>query len=42
MGAVDKADMMNSFVECTQKTTKWYKKIFSQGSFKLQQANTSD
>ncbi|XP_038857496.1 piggyBac transposable element-derived protein 4-like [Salvelinus namaycush] len=29
MGAVDKADMINSFVECTQKTTKWYKKIFS-------------
>ncbi|XP_021462473.1 piggyBac transposable element-derived protein 4 [Oncorhynchus mykiss] len=28
MGAVDKADMINSFVECTRKTTKWYKKIF--------------
>jgi hypothetical protein len=28
MGAVDKADMINSFVECTQKTTKWYKKMF--------------
>eukprot|EP00063_Salmo_salar_P068066 XP_014042901.1 PREDICTED: piggyBac transposable element-derived protein 4-like [Salmo salar] len=30
MGAVDKADMINSFVECTRKTTKWYKKIFFQ------------
>ncbi|XP_064868624.1 piggyBac transposable element-derived protein 4-like [Oncorhynchus nerka] len=28
MGAVDKADMINSFVECTRKTNKWYKKIF--------------
>jgi hypothetical protein len=28
MGAVDKADMINIFVESTQKTTKWYKKIF--------------
>uniref|UniRef100_A0A8C7LTA0 PiggyBac transposable element-derived protein domain-containing protein n=1 Tax=Oncorhynchus mykiss TaxID=8022 RepID=A0A8C7LTA0_ONCMY len=28
MGAVDKADMINSFVECTRETTKWYKKIF--------------
>uniref|UniRef100_A0A674BS31 PiggyBac transposable element-derived protein domain-containing protein n=1 Tax=Salmo trutta TaxID=8032 RepID=A0A674BS31_SALTR len=28
MGAVDKADMINSFAECTRKTTKWYKKIF--------------
>eukprot|EP00063_Salmo_salar_P058241 XP_014033076.1 PREDICTED: piggyBac transposable element-derived protein 4-like [Salmo salar] len=28
MGAVDKADMINSFVECTRKSTKWYKKIF--------------
>nr|XP_046224318.1 piggyBac transposable element-derived protein 4-like [Oncorhynchus gorbuscha] len=27
MGAVDKADMINSFVECTRKTTKWDKKI---------------
>ncbi|XP_067113917.1 piggyBac transposable element-derived protein 4-like [Osmerus mordax] len=28
MGAVDKSDMLNSFVECIRKTTKWYKKIF--------------
>jgi hypothetical protein len=28
MGAVDKVDMMNSFVECTWKKTKWHKKIF--------------
>ena len=28
MGAVDKADMVNSFVECARKTTKWYKKVF--------------
>ena len=28
MGVVDKADMIYSFVECTRKTTKWYKKIF--------------
>ena len=27
MGAVDKADMINSFVECTRKTTKLYRKI---------------
>jgi hypothetical protein len=32
MGAVEKADMINSFVECTQKTTKWYKKIFKKKS----------
>jgi hypothetical protein len=42
MGAVDKADIINSFVECTQKTTKWYKKITFKGIFKIQQANTSD
>ncbi|KAL2098758.1 hypothetical protein ACEWY4_005238 [Coilia grayii] len=28
MGAVDRFDMRNSFVECTRKTMKWYKKIF--------------
>ncbi|XP_048012364.1 piggyBac transposable element-derived protein 4-like [Megalobrama amblycephala] len=28
MGAVDKADMMTGFLECTRKSTKWYKKIF--------------
>ena len=28
MGAVDKADMINSFVECTWKTTNWYMTIF--------------
>ncbi|XP_052010817.1 piggyBac transposable element-derived protein 4-like isoform X1 [Xyrauchen texanus] len=28
MGAVDKADIMKSFVKCARKTTKWYKKIF--------------
>jgi hypothetical protein len=28
MGAVDKADMINSFVVCTQKSIKWYKNIF--------------
>uniref|UniRef100_A0AAY5K4P2 PiggyBac transposable element-derived protein domain-containing protein n=1 Tax=Esox lucius TaxID=8010 RepID=A0AAY5K4P2_ESOLU len=28
MGAVDRVDMVNSFVECARKTTKWYKKIF--------------
>ena len=27
MRAADKVDMINSFVECTQKTAKWYKKI---------------
>ena len=26
MGAVDKADMINSLVECSRKTTKWNKK----------------
>jgi hypothetical protein len=29
MGAVDTADMINSFVERAGKTTKWYRKIFS-------------
>ncbi|XP_052008079.1 piggyBac transposable element-derived protein 4-like [Xyrauchen texanus] len=28
MGAVDKADMMKGFFDCTRKTTKWYKKVF--------------
>ena len=28
MGALNKADMINSFVECTKKTTKSYKNIF--------------
>ncbi|KAI2644000.1 PiggyBac transposable element-derived protein 4 [Labeo rohita] len=28
MGAVDKADMMTGFLECTRKSTKWYKKVF--------------
>ncbi|RXN02486.1 piggyBac transposable element-derived 4-like protein [Labeo rohita] len=28
MGAVDKVDMMDSFVGCTRKTLKWYKKLF--------------
>uniref|UniRef100_A0A3P8X756 PiggyBac transposable element-derived protein domain-containing protein n=1 Tax=Esox lucius TaxID=8010 RepID=A0A3P8X756_ESOLU len=28
MGAVDRVYMVNSFVECARKTTKWYKKIF--------------
>ncbi|XP_024002130.1 piggyBac transposable element-derived protein 4 [Salvelinus sp. IW2-2015] len=28
MGAVNKADMINRFVACAWKTTKWYKKIF--------------
>ncbi|KAJ8369328.1 hypothetical protein SKAU_G00093560 [Synaphobranchus kaupii] len=30
MEAVDKADMINSFVTCVRKTTKWYKKILFQ------------
>ncbi|XP_042578774.1 piggyBac transposable element-derived protein 4-like [Cyprinus carpio] len=28
MGGVDKVDMMDSFVGCTRKTLKWYKKLF--------------
>ncbi|XP_062380314.1 piggyBac transposable element-derived protein 4-like [Sardina pilchardus] len=28
MGAVDRFDMRNSFVECTRKSLKWYKKVF--------------
>ncbi|XP_046903421.1 piggyBac transposable element-derived protein 4-like [Hypomesus transpacificus] len=28
MGAVDKGDMLNSYVPCARKTTKWYKKVF--------------
>lgn len=28
MGAVDRFDMKNSFVDCTRKTLKWYKKVF--------------
>ncbi len=30
MGAVDKVDMMDSFVGCTRKSLKWYKKLFFQ------------
>ncbi|KAJ8368741.1 hypothetical protein SKAU_G00087690 [Synaphobranchus kaupii] len=28
MGAVDRADMITSFVDCARKSTKWYKKLF--------------
>nr|CAI5821951.1 unnamed protein product [Callosobruchus analis] len=28
MGAVDKTDMQNSFVDCARKSLKWYKKLF--------------
>lgn len=28
MGAIDRADMMISTVDCTRKTIKWYKKLF--------------
>lgn len=28
MGAVDKTDMQNSFVECARKSLKWYKKLY--------------
>ena len=28
MGAVAKVDMINSFVACARKTTKWYKNVF--------------
>ncbi|KAK6301238.1 hypothetical protein J4Q44_G00293360 [Coregonus suidteri] len=30
IGAVDKVDMRNSFVECARKSLKWYKKLFFQ------------
>lgn len=28
MGAIDRSDMMISSVDCTRKTTKWYRKLF--------------
>ncbi|KAJ8351826.1 hypothetical protein SKAU_G00233020 [Synaphobranchus kaupii] len=28
MGAVDRVDMITSFVDCARKSTKWYKKLF--------------